>query len=171
MQKKTIEERVGYIKDNLPKCKGKADIDLKSSFDNTAAFMSEMCNCEFYLERNFSYVLIKNRGIPVSDMESFYNSAKVSGGLLISRNSQNVTYEVLKYCEELKRKKNSAVKNLGEINKFDKIFSQAYEMLRILLDLLKQKKSRVIDSVDKAIGELDKAKINFPSKKNWNRIG
>ena len=42
-------------------------------------------------------------------------------------------------------------------------------MLRILLDLLKQKKVE-LDSVDKAIGELDKAKINFPSKKTGTEL-
>ena len=90
--------------------------------------------------RNFPNMSLKNRWVLLSDLRSFYWSMKNRNVQIIALDSRNTTNDSLNRCEKLIEKKDSAVKNLGEINKFDKIFSQAYEMLRILLDLLKQKK-------------------------------
>lgn len=102
--------------------------------------MSEICKYESYLVRNFPNMSLKNRGVLLSDLRSFYWSMKNRNVQIIALDGRNTTNDSLNRCEKLIEKEDSAVKNLGEINKFDKIFSQAYEMLRILLDLLKQKK-------------------------------
>lgn len=131
--------------------------------------MSEICKYESYLVKNFPNASLKNRGVLLSDLRSFYWSMKNRNVQIIALDGRNTTNDSLNRCEKLIENEDLAVKNLGEINKFDKIFSQAYEMLRILLDLLKQKKVE-LDSVDKAIGELDKAKINFSSKKTGTEL-
>ena len=102
--------------------------------------MSEICRYESYLVRNFPNASLKNRVVLLSDLRSFYWSMKNRNVQIITLDGRNTTNDSLNRCEKLIEKEDSVVKNLGEINKFDKIFSQAYEMLRILLDLLKQKK-------------------------------